>query len=102
MAKTETEGPRTLLQASRYFADPDTCLDWMVKSRWPDGVKCPRCGAEKVTFLAKERRWKCYAKHPSPKFSAKIGTIFEDSPIGLDKWFVAMWMLGGCKNGVSS
>lgn len=103
MSKTkETEGPTTLLQASRYFADPDVCLDWMVKSRWPNGVTCPRCGSTKVTFLKNARRWKCYGGHPSPKFSAKVGTIFEDSPIGLDKWFVAMWLLGNCKNGISS
>jgi transposase-like protein len=103
--KTETEGPTTLLQVTRYFADPDVCLDWMVKSRWPKGVTCPRCSSANVGFLAKDRRWKCYNKHEddSPqKFSVKVGTIFEDSPIGLDKWFVAMWLLGNCKNGISS
>ena len=102
METTQPEGPRTLLQASRYFADPDTCLDWMVKVRWPDGVACPRCNSKRVGFLARERRWKCYEKHLQPKFSVKVGTIFEDSPIGLDKWFVAIWLLGNCKNGVSS
>jgi transposase-like protein len=104
--KTETEGPKTLLQATRYFADLDVCQDWMVKSRWPNGVRCPRCDSEKVGYLAKDRRWKCYQKHTAEqgpqKFSVKVGTIFEDSPIALDKWFVAMWLLGNCKNGVSS
>ena len=103
--ETKDTGPKTLLQASRYFADPDVCLNWIVKARWPEGVKCPHFASDKVTFLQKERRWKCYGKHDGltpQKFSAKVGTIFEDSPIGLDKWFVAMWLLGNCKNGISS
>lgn len=75
----------------------------MIDVRWPDGkVTCPTCGSEKVTYLAKQRRWKCYGKHPKPQFSVKVGTIFEDSPMGLDKWMMAMWMIANCKNGVSS
>ncbi|HVO24320.1 MAG TPA: IS1595 family transposase, partial [Candidatus Margulisiibacteriota bacterium] len=102
---TETTGPTSLMEVVRYFSDPDVCLDWMVKTRWPKGVTCPRCSSANVGFLKNDRRWKCYAKHAdgSPqKFSAKVGTIFEDSPIGLDKWFVAIWLLGNCKNGISS
>lgn len=75
----------------------------MIEVRWPDGkVTCPTCGAEKLTYLAKQRRWKCYAKHPKPQFSVKVGTIFEDSSLGLDKWMMAMWLITNCKNGVSS
>jgi len=75
----------------------------MIEVRWPDGkVTCPTCGAEKVTYLAKQRRWKCYGKHPKPQFSVKVGTIFEDSSLGLDKWMMAMWLIANCKNGVSS
>lgn len=75
----------------------------MIQLRWPDGkVKCPRCGAEKVTYLAKARVWKCYNKHKSPTFSLKTGTIFEDSPLGLDKWLAALWLVVNCKNGISS
>jgi hypothetical protein len=75
----------------------------MVALRWPDSkVKCPTCGSEHVTYLENARLWKCYGKHPRPKFSLKTGTIFEDSPIGLDKWFAALWMLVNCKNGISS
>jgi transposase-like protein len=71
--------------------------------RWPDGqVQCPRCGSENVTYLEKARVWKCYSKHPKAKFSLKVGTIFEDSPLGLDKWFTAMWLIANCKNGISS
>ena len=65
-------------------------------------VKCPHCDAEKVTWLAKARVWKCYAKHESPTFSLKTGTIFEDSPISLDKWVTAVWLIVTCKNGISS
>lgn len=75
----------------------------MVSLRWPNGtVKCPECGSEKVCYLAKNRVWKCYATHPKPRFSLKTGTIFEDSPIGLEKWLPAVWMILNCKNGISS
>ena len=71
--------------------------------RWPDGVvKCPTCGSDDVTYLENARRWKCYAKHPKGQFSLKVGTVFEDSPIGLDKWLPALWLLTNCKNGISS
>ena len=75
----------------------------MVQLRWPDGVvKCPQCGSEHVAYLANARVWKCYGKHERPKFSLKTGTIFEDSPLGLDKWLPALWLVVNCKNGVSS
>jgi transposase-like protein len=75
----------------------------MMELRWPDGkVKCPECGSEKVCYLAKNRLWKCYATHPKPRFTLKSGTIFEDSPIALEKWLPAVWMLLNCKNGISS
>jgi transposase-like protein len=94
---------RTLQEAITFFANPDNCQQYMIEVRWPDGkVTCPTCGAEKVTYLAKQRRWKCYAKHPRPQFSVKVGTIFEDSALGLDKWLAAMWLIANCKNGISS
>jgi transposase-like protein len=75
----------------------------MIGMRWPDGiVRCPTCNSEKVTYLANQRRWKCYSKHARAQFTLKIGTIFEDSPIGLEKWLPAMWLLANCKNGISS
>jgi transposase-like protein len=71
--------------------------------RWPDGVvRCPVSDSEKETYLASVRRWKCYGKHPKPQFSLKTGTIFEDSPLGLDKWLAALWLIVNCKNGISS
>jgi transposase-like protein len=97
------ETPKTLQQAIIYFSDAKNCNDFMVAMRWPDGqVQCPRCGSENVTYLEKARVWKCYSKHPKAKFSLKVGTIFEDSPLGLDKWFTAMWLIANCKNGISS
>jgi hypothetical protein len=98
----ETRTPTTLIDAVRYFSDPDVCLNVMVKIRWPNGVKCPTCGSEKVSFLANQHRWQCSTKHPKRQFSAKVGTIFEDSPIGLDKWLPVVWLLTNCKNGISS
>jgi transposase-like protein len=97
------ETPKTLQQAIKYFSDLDNCQRYMIAVRWADGkVRCPTCGAEKVTYLANARLWKCYEKHPRQKFSLKVGTIFEDSPLGLDKWMMAMWLMANCKNGVSS
>jgi len=97
------ETPNTLRDAMIWFADFEHCREFMIALRWPDGVvKCPRCGAEKVTYLAKQRVWKCYGKHESPTFSLKTGTIFEDSPIGLEKWLPAAWLIVGAKNGISS
>jgi transposase-like protein len=97
------ETPKTLQQAIIYFSDAKNCNDFMVAMRWPDGqVQCPRCGSENVTYLEAARVWKCYSKHEKAKFSLKVGTIFEDSPLGLDKWFTAMWLIANCKNGISS
>src|SRR5664279_2986827 len=93
----------TLRDAIIHFSEFEHCRDFMAALRWSDGkVKCPTCGAEKVTYLAKRRVWKCYAGHKSPTFSLKTGTIFEDSPIALEKWLPAVWMLMNAKNGISS
>src|SRR5436853_5698 len=94
--------PKTLQEAILYFADPTNCREYMVARRWPDGVVCPRCGSKNVLFLEKYNRWHCREKHSAPQFTLKTGSIFEDSPIGLDKWLTAMWMIVNCKNGVSS
>lgn len=94
--------PTTLQEAIQYFSDPDRCLDFVVSRRWPNEVTCPTCGSPKVTFLAKQRRWQCRTKHTKRQFSVKVGTIFEDSALGLDKWLAAMWLLVNCKNGISS
>jgi hypothetical protein len=79
--------PVSLKGAVRYFADPDVCLTFMAQLRWPDGiVRCPTCGSDRLTFLRNQRRWKCYGGHPRPQFTIKVGTIMEDSPLGMDKW----------------
>ena len=96
------ETPVTLQQAIQFFSNYENCKAYMVAKRWANGVTCPVCGSSKVTYLENARLWKCYGKHEKPKFSLKTGTIFEDSPLGLDKWLPVMWMLANCKNGVSS
>ncbi len=97
------DSPRTLQQAILYFSDFDRCRHFLMALRWRDGkVACPTCGSTHVVYLASVRRWKCYAKHPVPQFSLKTGTIFEDSPLGLDKWLAALWLLVNAKNGISS
>ena len=94
--------PKTLQEAIRFCSDRDRCEQALVEARWPDGVACPHCGSASVTYLANQRRWKCRERHPRRQFSVKIGTIFEDSPVGLDKWFTAIWLIAGAKNGISS
>src|ERR1035438_6146791 len=97
--------PKTLTQAIRHYADPQTCINAVALMRWEDGSPvCPHCNATQETrnhyWLAKQKRWKCYACRK--QFSVKVGTIFEDSPLGLDIWLIALWMLCNCRNGVSS
>jgi len=94
--------PTSLQEAIVYFSNPDNCIDYIAVRRWPNGVICPGCGATKVSFNANRRTWKCGSHHPKREFSVKVGTIYEDSPISLDKWLTATWMLTNCKNGVSS
>src|SRR6266700_2683171 len=96
------KAPETLEQAIRYFTDPDNCLNYIVARRWPHGVNCPTCGSANIRFLSTRRLWECKSKHPRKQFSVKVGTIFEDSPLGLEKWLAAMWLLVNCKNGISS
>jgi len=95
--------PTTLQEAIIHFADRENCKAFMVHLRWPDGkVLCPNCGSDNVDYLPNAGLFKCYEKHPRQKFSLKVGTIFEDSPIGLEKWLPVMWLVVNCKNGVSS
>src|SRR5215210_2289439 len=100
--KTPANAPKTLLEAVRYFSDLDVATEHVAKTRWLDGPVCPRCGVldEKHYYLKTRRLWKCRAC--KKQFSVKLGTIFEDSPLGLDKWLPALWMLANCKNGISS
>lgn len=94
--------PQTLTEAVLHFADPEVTQKTIIELRWPNGVCCPTCGRPDVRFISTRRMWECKEKHPKKQFSAKIGTIFEDSPLGLDKWFVAIWQVANCKNGISS
>jgi transposase-like protein len=97
------KSPQTLQQAIQYFTSEENCRRFMIAVRWPDGiVRCPQCGSDNVTYLENARLYRCYGKHPRQKFSLKVGTIFEDSPISLQKWLPAVWLLVNCKNGVSS
>jgi transposase-like protein len=93
---------KTLQAAITHFSKPDNCLNFIVGLRWPDGVVCPTCDSPKVAFIPTRRLWECKTKHAKRQFSVKVGTVLEDSALGLDKWLCAMWMLANCKNGVSS
>jgi Transposase zinc-ribbon domain len=100
--KNELNEPKSLQEAILYFSDPDRCLEYIVARRWPNGVCCPVCESKEVYFTASRRIWQCKNVHSKRQFSLKTGTIFEDSPIGMDKWMVAVWLAVSCKNGVSS
>jgi transposase-like protein len=93
--------PATLQEAILFFADKETCFNFMVSMRWADGIAvCPHCENNQTSFLSTRNIWKC--KGCKKQFSVKIGTIFEDSPIGLDKWLTALWLIANAKNGISS
>src|ERR1700680_4788096 len=96
--------PKTLQEAIRYFSTPENCLSYLAARRpeWKNGVVCPECGSTTVGFLKNQLRWQCSNRHPRRQFSVKVGTIMEDSPIGLEKWLPALWMLQNSKNGISS
>jgi transposase-like protein len=94
--------PLTLQEAVIFFSNPVNCREYVVARRWPNGVSCPRCGSDNVAFQGKYNRWQCNKRHDRRQFTLKTGTIFEDSPLGMDKWLVAMWQVVNCKNGVSS
>jgi transposase-like protein len=99
---TNTYEPETLQEAVVHFSNPDNCLNFIVARRWPNGVTCPTCGSRDVGFIASRRMFQCKTRHPKAQFSVKLGTIFEDSPLGLEKWLPAMWMIASNRNGVSS
>ena len=95
--------PKTLIDAVKYFSDVDVCNDYMARVKWPDGnIVCPKCGCDKVGKIKTRRMLRCNTKGCRKQFSYKVGTIFEDSPLGLDKWFVAVWCITNAKNGISS
>jgi transposase-like protein len=100
--KSKGEIPKNLLEMGRYFSDADVCVDFVAAMRWPNGVTCPHCASQRVSYLSSRRIWKCMAASCHKQFSVKTGSVMEDSPIPLDKWLMAVWMIVNCKNGVSS
>src|SRR5215212_11905446 len=96
----EAHFPKTLQEAILYFSNLDTCTTFMAQIRWPEGVTCPNCEGKAVSYLSTRFMWKC--KACKKQFSVKQGTVMEDSPIGLDKWLAAMWLISNAKNGISS
>lgn len=98
-----SDSPKSLLGAVRYFSDPKVCFETMLSAKYPDGkITCPKCGCDKVGVIRSRSMLQCKAKECRKQFSVKVGTIFEDSPLGLDKWFVAVWCIANAKNGISS
>lgn len=95
--------PTTLQEAIIFFSNPENCRGYVIPRRWADGVVlCPTCGSDKVTFQPQHNRWQCTNRHARRQFTLKAGTIMEDSPLGLDKWLTAMWLVASNRNGISS
>ena len=93
--------PHTLQEAIVYFSDADRAFEYAKRLRWPGGnVTCPRCDTAKHSFIKTRRLWFCYTC--KKQFTVKVSTVMEDSPISLDKWLAAFWMVANCKNGISS
>jgi transposase-like protein len=98
-----TDTPKTLMEAVRYFADPKVCFEHMLQAKWPlSNPACPKCGSERVGVIRSRSMLQCKEPKCRKQFSVKVDTIFEDSPLGLDKWFVAVWCISNAKNGISS
>jgi transposase-like protein len=100
---TKNPIPETLQEAIVYFSDEQRAHDFLVSLRWPNGVvRCPRCQSKDVSFISTRRIWKCRHCTTQKQFSVKVGTVLEDSPIGLSKWLAAFWLIANAKNGISS
>lgn len=100
---TDNNFPTTLQKAVKYFSDNLVCINLVAKMRWADGIAtCPICQSKETSFLSTRNIWKCKNKECKKQFSVKVGTIFEQSPIGLDKWLLAVWLISNAKNGISS
>src|SRR5438034_5705764 len=87
--------PATLMEAIKHYSDPSICVAFIARLRWDDGPVCPRCESKRLSFLQTRLMWKCL--DCKKQFSVKVGTIFEDSPFGLDKWLctVSVQHVGG-------
>ena len=92
----------TLQEAMQHFSDADTCLGYLVPIRWPEGITCPHCGSKEYAFISSRKIWRCKGNACKKQFSVKIGTVMEDSPLGLDKWLCGIWLISNAKNGISS
>jgi transposase-like protein len=88
-----TAMPRSLAETQRYFADSNQCRAFMTKKRWPNGIRCPQCGSARLYFTEARNEWECKTRHAKRKFTLKTGTVFEDSPLGFDKWLLVVWMI---------
>src|SRR5579871_6261172 len=92
--------PENLVECVRFYSDPENCFNFAVSMRWPEGITCPYCNSRNHTFMSSRKMWQC--NDCRKQFSVKVGTIFEESRLSLDKWFIAAWLIGNSKNGISS
>jgi transposase-like protein len=97
-----TDFPETLQEAIQFFADEENAFVFMVRLRWSNGVACARCDSKDVRFISTRKIWECKPCKVKKQFSVRVGTIFEDSPISLGKWWSAIWLIANAKNGISS
>lgn len=93
---------KNLLEVTQYFSDEKTCREYLAQSRWNGNPICPYCGHTKVYVIEGGKRYKCANKDCFKKFSVTVGTIFEDTNLPLQKWFIAMYLACNHKKGISS
>lgn len=93
-------GFNSLMELCDYFDSEKKCLEYWKSCIWANGIVCPHCEGKKIYEFKDGIRYKCKACRK--QFTAKVGTIFESSKIPLRKWFVALYLMGSHKKGVSS
>jgi transposase-like protein len=110
LPEPETEWKMKLIDVTKAFQSDEQCLAYLEKSRWPDGVRCPICGAKEVSTITRKTKsknkraqvYQCLEKTCKSQFSATNGTIFHDSHLPLSKWFMAIALLVDAKKSMSA
>lgn len=99
-----------LIDTTKAFATEEQCLEFLEKMRWPEGVRCPVCGNDKISRITRksktknvrDRLYACLEPTCKHRFSATAGTVFHRSHLPLTKWFMAIAIVVDAKKGISA
>jgi transposase-like protein len=99
-----------LIDVTQQFKTDDDCLLYLESMRWPDGIRCPICGANRISKIVRKsggdnkrtRIYQCLEPTCKQQFSATAGTIFNDSHLPLTKWFLALALIVDAKKSISA